>query len=76
MSVPATLVTTPTLHPAAGQNNVLAEPQRHLSTNFARRGFAAVWDEVRHRPGATGSPRLHAVLAVLECTAESRLPGG
>jgi flavin reductase (DIM6/NTAB) family NADH-FMN oxidoreductase RutF len=56
--------------------NVLAAPQRHLSANFARRGFAAAWDGVRHRPGSTGSPRLHDVLASLECTVESRLPGG
>jgi flavin reductase (DIM6/NTAB) family NADH-FMN oxidoreductase RutF len=56
--------------------NVLAAPQQHLSANFARRGLAAAWDEVRHRPGSTGSPRLHGVLAVLECTVEHRLPGG
>jgi flavin reductase (DIM6/NTAB) family NADH-FMN oxidoreductase RutF len=56
--------------------NVLAAPQRHLSANFARRGLAAVWDGVRHRPGRTGSPRLHGVLAVLECTVENRMPGG
>jgi flavin reductase (DIM6/NTAB) family NADH-FMN oxidoreductase RutF len=56
--------------------NVLAEPQRDLSASFARRGFAAAWDEVRHRPGRTGSPRLHGVLAVLDCTVEARLPGG
>jgi 3-hydroxy-9,10-secoandrosta-1,3,5(10)-triene-9,17-dione monooxygenase reductase component len=56
--------------------NVLAAPQRHLSANFARRGLAAAWDEVRHRPGPTGSPRLEGVLAALECTVEHRLPGG
>jgi flavin reductase (DIM6/NTAB) family NADH-FMN oxidoreductase RutF len=56
--------------------NVLAAPQQHLSVNFARRGLAAVWDGVRHRPGPTGSPRLDGVLAVLECTVENRLPGG
>jgi flavin reductase (DIM6/NTAB) family NADH-FMN oxidoreductase RutF len=56
--------------------NVLAAPQRHLSVNFARRGFAAAWDGVRHRPGSTGSPRLHGVLASLECTVQNRLPGG
>jgi flavin reductase (DIM6/NTAB) family NADH-FMN oxidoreductase RutF len=56
--------------------NVLAAPQQHLSSNFARRGLSAAWDEVRHRPGSTGSPRLHGVLAVLECTVEHRLPGG
>jgi flavin reductase (DIM6/NTAB) family NADH-FMN oxidoreductase RutF len=56
--------------------NVLAERQADLSSNFARRGNAADWDSVRHRPGLTGSPRLHGVLATLECTVESRLPGG
>jgi flavin reductase (DIM6/NTAB) family NADH-FMN oxidoreductase RutF len=56
--------------------NVLAAPQQHLSANFARRGLAAAWDGVRHRPGLTGSPRLHGVLATLECTVEHRLPGG
>jgi 3-hydroxy-9,10-secoandrosta-1,3,5(10)-triene-9,17-dione monooxygenase reductase component len=56
--------------------NVLAAPQQQLSANFARRGLAAAWDGVRHRPGPTGSPRLHGVLAALECTVENRLPGG
>lgn len=56
--------------------NMLAGPQRHLSVNFARRGFAAAWDGVGHRPGLTGSPRLHDVLAAVECTVEYRLPGG
>ncbi len=56
--------------------NVLAAPQQELSANFARRGLAAVWDGVRHRPGLTGSPRLHGVLATLECTVEHQLPGG
>jgi flavin reductase (DIM6/NTAB) family NADH-FMN oxidoreductase RutF len=56
--------------------NVLAEPQQHLSANFARRGLAAAWDGVRHRPGRTGSPRLDGVLAALECTVEDSMPGG
>ncbi|MDX6338714.1 MAG: hypothetical protein QOG05_6054 [Streptosporangiaceae bacterium] len=56
--------------------NVLAAPQQELSSNFARRGLAAAWDGVRHRPGRTGSPRLHGVLATLECTVEHCLPGG
>jgi flavin reductase (DIM6/NTAB) family NADH-FMN oxidoreductase RutF len=56
--------------------NVLAAPQRHLSANFARRGLAAAWDGVRHRPGPTGSPRLDGVLAALECTVENSVPGG
>jgi flavin reductase (DIM6/NTAB) family NADH-FMN oxidoreductase RutF len=56
--------------------NVLAEPQRHLSANFARRGLAAAWEGVEHRPGPTGSPRLEGVLAALECTVEYSLPGG
>jgi flavin reductase (DIM6/NTAB) family NADH-FMN oxidoreductase RutF len=56
--------------------NVLAARQQHLSANFARRGLTAAWDEVRHRPGPTGSPRLDGVLASLECTVEHRLGGG
>src|ERR1700728_3503747 len=56
--------------------NVLGARQEHLSANFARRGLAAAWDGVRHRPGRTGSPRLHGVLATLECTVEDQLPGG
>jgi flavin reductase (DIM6/NTAB) family NADH-FMN oxidoreductase RutF len=56
--------------------NILAAPQEELSANFARRGLAADWDDVPHRPGRTGSPRLHGVLATLECTVEHRLPGG
>ncbi|HYZ56557.1 MAG TPA: flavin reductase family protein [Streptosporangiaceae bacterium] len=56
--------------------NVLAAPQRQLSVNFARRGLAAAWHGVRHRPGRTGSPRLDGVLAALECTVEHCLPGG
>jgi flavin reductase (DIM6/NTAB) family NADH-FMN oxidoreductase RutF len=56
--------------------NVLSAPQRHLSANFARRGLAAAWEGVRHRPGPTGSPRLHGVLAAIECTVEHQLPGG
>jgi flavin reductase (DIM6/NTAB) family NADH-FMN oxidoreductase RutF len=56
--------------------NILAAPQRQLSANFARRGLAAAWDGVRHRPGSTGSPRLHDVLAIVECTVEYQLVGG
>jgi flavin reductase (DIM6/NTAB) family NADH-FMN oxidoreductase RutF len=56
--------------------NVLAAPQQHLSANFARRGLAAVWDEVRHRRGPAGCPRIEGVLAGLECTVEHYLPGG
>lgn len=63
-------------HHCAFVINVLGERQRHLSANFARRGLTAAWEEVRHRPGPTGSPRLDGVLAALECTVEHRLPGG
>ncbi|MBV9381368.1 MAG: flavin reductase family protein [Streptosporangiaceae bacterium] len=63
-------------HHGAFVVNMLAAPQRHLSANFARRGFAAAWEGVGHRPGFTGSPRLHDVLAAVECTVEYRLPGG
>lgn len=56
--------------------NVLGARQRHLSSNFARRGAAAVWDEVRHRRGPTGSPRIENAIAHVECTVEHTLPGG
>src|SRR6202042_3333229 len=56
--------------------NVLGARQQPLSANFARRGLAAAWDEVRHRRGRTGSPRLDGVLASLECTVEHRIAGG
>jgi flavin reductase (DIM6/NTAB) family NADH-FMN oxidoreductase RutF len=56
--------------------NILAASQGKLSGNFARRGQAADWDGVPHGPGPTGSPRLHGVLATLECAVEHRLPGG
>jgi flavin reductase (DIM6/NTAB) family NADH-FMN oxidoreductase RutF len=56
--------------------NVLGTRQHHLSTNFARRGLAAVWDEVRHHRGPTGSPRLADVIAIIECTVEHSMPGG
>jgi flavin reductase (DIM6/NTAB) family NADH-FMN oxidoreductase RutF len=56
--------------------NMLADGQRQLSVNFARRGLAAAWEGVRHEAGATGSPRLHGAVAVVECTVEHELPGG
>jgi flavin reductase (DIM6/NTAB) family NADH-FMN oxidoreductase RutF len=56
--------------------NVLGARQQHLSANFARRGLAAAWDEVRHRRGSTGSPRIDGVIATLECTVEHSIAGG
>lgn len=56
--------------------NVLGAQQRHLSANFARRGADAAWDEVRHRRGPTGSPRIENAIAHVECTVEHALPGG
>jgi flavin reductase (DIM6/NTAB) family NADH-FMN oxidoreductase RutF len=56
--------------------NVLAESQEALSANFARRGDAASWDKVGHRPGPTGTPHLHDTLAVLDCRLERCLEGG
>ena len=56
--------------------NVLGHRQRQLSANFAKRGLAAAWDQVRHHRGPTGSPRLADVIAVIECTVEHALPGG
>jgi flavin reductase (DIM6/NTAB) family NADH-FMN oxidoreductase RutF len=37
---------------------------------------AVAWEGVRHHRGATGSPRLTDVIAVIECTLEQALPGG
>ena len=56
--------------------NVLADRQQHLSANFARRGSAATWDEVRYRLAPAGNPHLDDVLAVLDCRLERRLDGG
>ena len=56
--------------------NVLGARQGHLSSNFARRGLAAVWDQVRHHLGPTGSPRIEEAIAHIECTVEHTLPGG
>jgi 3-hydroxy-9,10-secoandrosta-1,3,5(10)-triene-9,17-dione monooxygenase reductase component len=56
--------------------NVLGHRQRHLSANFAKRGLAAAWDDVRHQRGPTGSPRIADVIAVIECTVEQSFPGG
>jgi flavin reductase (DIM6/NTAB) family NADH-FMN oxidoreductase RutF len=56
--------------------NVLEESQKALSANFARRGAAATWDEVGHRPGPTGTPHLHGTLAVLDCRLERCHDGG
>jgi flavin reductase (DIM6/NTAB) family NADH-FMN oxidoreductase RutF len=56
--------------------NVLADGQQELSANFARRGVASTWAGVEHRRGVTGSPRLHGVLAVLDCALEQCLDGG
>jgi len=63
-------------HHGAFAINVLGAPQQHLSSNFAKRGLAAVWDEVTHRPGPHGCPRIDGVIAGLECTVEHYLPGG
>ena len=63
-------------HHGAFAVNVLGHRQRQLSANFAKRGLSAVWDDVRHQPGPTGSPRLADVIAVIECTTEHTLPGG
>ena len=56
--------------------NVLGQRQHQLSANFAKRGLAAVWDDVTHHRGPTGSPRLADVIAVIECTVEHAFPGG
>ena len=56
--------------------NVLAEGQESLSANFARRGAAAGWENVRYRIGASGNPYLNGVVAVLDCELEDCLRGG
>ena len=56
--------------------NVLSEDQRDLSDNFARRGDGAGWDDVTHRSGDGGPPRLDGALAVIDCTLERRVNGG
>jgi len=56
--------------------NVLADDQRQLSANFARRGADAAWAGVAHRQGPTGIPWLDGALATLDCTVEDRLTGG
>lgn len=56
--------------------NVLAAHHRDASSAFARRGNADAWGLVDHRPGHTGSPRVHDAVAVLDCTVDDRLAGG
>ena len=56
--------------------NVLADNQHDLSSEFARRGADAGWEGVAHASGVTGSPRLHGVLATIDCDVERRLDGG
>jgi flavin reductase (DIM6/NTAB) family NADH-FMN oxidoreductase RutF len=56
--------------------NVLAEGQERLSVHFAGRGAAASWENVSYRLGATGSPHLNEVLAVLDCRLEDCLGRG
>lgn len=55
--------------------NILAEDQQELCRHFAVTGgdkFAGVdW-----QPGANGAPVLDGVLAWIECTLETELPGG
>jgi flavin reductase (DIM6/NTAB) family NADH-FMN oxidoreductase RutF len=56
--------------------NVLAEEQRPLSENFARRGRAVDWHHVEHQFSPEGRPDLIGVLAVLHCSVHDRLDGG
>src|SRR6201995_2621916 len=44
--------------------NVLGPRQAQLSANFAKRGLSAVWDDVTHHRGPTGSPRLADAIAM------------
>jgi len=56
--------------------NVLAEEQQSLSTNFARRGAASSWEQVKHRIGPGGVPWLDDVLATLDCRLEECVTAG
>jgi flavin reductase (DIM6/NTAB) family NADH-FMN oxidoreductase RutF len=56
--------------------NVLAEGQERLSVNFARRGTAAIWEDVGFRVSAMGNPHLPGVLAAFDCRLERCLDGG
>ena len=56
--------------------NVLADGQHALSSNFARSGDAASWDEVRHRALETGLPRLEGTLAAFDCEVHELMKGG
>jgi flavin reductase (DIM6/NTAB) family NADH-FMN oxidoreductase RutF len=70
-----------TLHAVRGHGafaiNILAAEHRDLSASFARPGApATVWERLADRDGETFSPRLHDVLASLDCLVEERIPGG
>jgi 3-hydroxy-9,10-secoandrosta-1,3,5(10)-triene-9,17-dione monooxygenase reductase component len=56
--------------------NVLAERQEAVSAKFARRGAAASWDDVGHRPGPIGTPHLPDTVAAPDCRLERCLDGG
>ena len=56
--------------------NVLADGQRELADNFARRGAQAAWEDVSHRTGPGGAPHLEGALAVLHCELTERVEGG
>ena len=56
--------------------NVLAHKQAALSSNFARRGDAASWEDVFHDRWPSGNPRLDGALAALDCAVDSVITGG
>lgn len=56
--------------------NVLGAEHRHLAHGFAKRGAPKPWHAADHHLGATGTPRLEAALAALECRVEHRLTAG
>lgn len=56
--------------------NVLGAEHRHLAHGFAKQGALKPWHAAHHHPGATGTPRLEAALAALECRVEHQLTAG
>ena len=56
--------------------NVLADSHQALACGFARRGAEKPWDVATYDVGVTRGPRLHGVLATVECWVDDRFIGG
>jgi flavin reductase (DIM6/NTAB) family NADH-FMN oxidoreductase RutF len=56
--------------------NVLGAENEDLSSNFARRGTSARWEDVKHAPARTGCPALRGALVTLDCILEHEVHGG